>query len=76
VLTDSLHVTPLQLITRSGTVHGYPGGVARDVEDTMNFAALQGIRPMIELLPLEKADEGYDRMMSNHARFRVVLTTS
>jgi alcohol dehydrogenase len=75
VLTDSLHVTPLQLITRSGTVHGHPGGVARDVEDTMNFAALQGIRPMIEPLPLEKAADGYDRMMGNHARFRVVLTT-
>jgi alcohol dehydrogenase len=75
VLTDSLHVTPLQLISSSGTVHGHPGGVARDVEDTMNFAALQGIRPMIEPLPLKKAAEGYDRMMGNHARFRVVLTT-
>jgi len=75
VLTDSLHVTPLQLIMSSGTVHGHPGGVARDIEDTMNFAALQGIRPMIELLPLEKAAEGYDRMMANQARFRVVLTT-
>jgi len=75
VLTDSLHVTPLQLIRSSGTVHGHPGGVASDVEETMNFAALQGIRPMIEPLPLEKAAEGYDRMMSNHARFRVVLTT-
>jgi alcohol dehydrogenase len=75
VLTDSLRVTPLQLIMSSGTVHGHPGGVARDVEDTMNFVALQGIRPMIEPLPLEKAAEGYDRMMGNHARFRVVLTT-
>jgi hypothetical protein len=43
----------------------YPGG----------YAEIQGIRPMIEPLPLEKAAEGYDRMMSNHARFRVVLTT-
>jgi alcohol dehydrogenase len=50
VLTDSLHVTPLQLIISSGTVHGHPGGVARDVEDTMNFAALQGTRPVIEPL--------------------------
>jgi alcohol dehydrogenase len=41
----------------------------------MNFAALQGIRPMIELLSLEKAAEGYDRMMENQARLRVVLTT-
>jgi alcohol dehydrogenase len=33
------------------------------------------VRPMIEPLPLDKAAEGYDRMMNNHARFRVVLTT-
>jgi D-arabinose 1-dehydrogenase-like Zn-dependent alcohol dehydrogenase len=30
---------------------------------------------MIETYPLERADEAYERMMSNKARFRVVLTT-
>jgi D-arabinose 1-dehydrogenase-like Zn-dependent alcohol dehydrogenase len=30
---------------------------------------------MNELMPLEKASEAYDRMMSGKARFRVVLTT-
>ncbi|HEX4359466.1 MAG TPA: alcohol dehydrogenase catalytic domain-containing protein [Pseudonocardia sp.] len=76
VLADSLRVSPLQLIVSSGTVHGHPGGVARDVEDTMNFAALQGIRPLVEPLPLDRAAEGYDRMLANQARFRVVLTTA
>jgi D-arabinose 1-dehydrogenase-like Zn-dependent alcohol dehydrogenase len=41
----------------------------------MNFSAMTGIRPMIETYPIEKAQEAYDRMMSNQARFRVVLTT-
>jgi D-arabinose 1-dehydrogenase-like Zn-dependent alcohol dehydrogenase len=31
-------------------------------------------RPMNELVPLERAAEGYDRMMGGAARFRVVLT--
>jgi D-arabinose 1-dehydrogenase-like Zn-dependent alcohol dehydrogenase len=31
---------------------------------------------MIETLPLERAQEGYERMMSGAARFRVVLTIS
>jgi hypothetical protein len=30
---------------------------------------------MTEIVPLERADEGYERVMSGQARFRVVLTT-
>ena len=30
---------------------------------------------MNEIVPLERANEAYDRMMSGKARFRVVLTT-
>jgi D-arabinose 1-dehydrogenase-like Zn-dependent alcohol dehydrogenase len=30
---------------------------------------------MNEVYPLERAAEGYERMMSGKARFRVVLTT-
>jgi D-arabinose 1-dehydrogenase-like Zn-dependent alcohol dehydrogenase len=48
-------------------------GDARDSEDTLKFAALTGVRPMIELYPLEKANEALQRMLSNQARFRVVL---
>jgi D-arabinose 1-dehydrogenase-like Zn-dependent alcohol dehydrogenase len=33
-----------------------------------------GVRPMNEIYPFERVAEGYDRMMSGKARFRVVLT--
>jgi len=75
VLVDAVQVSPMQLINISGTVHGHPGGASNDLEDTLNFAALQGIKPMVEVLPLEKAADGYQRMLANQARFRVVLTT-
>ena len=42
---------------------------------SMKFSARTGVRPMIETFPLEQAAEAYDRMMSNKARFRVVITT-
>lgn len=74
-LDDPVQVNPLQLITISGTVHGHPAGASNDLADTLDFAALQGIRPMAEVLPLEKAADGYQRMMAGQARFRVVLTT-
>jgi len=54
---------------------GWPSGTGMDSEDTLNFSALTGIKPMTEVYPLEKAAEGFDRMMSGKARFRAVLTT-
>jgi alcohol dehydrogenase len=72
---DPLQVSPVQLINISGTVRGHSAGSSSDLEDTLNFAALQGIKPMVEVLPLEKAADGYQRMLANQARFRVVLTT-
>src|SRR3989441_5289551 len=44
-----------------------------DSEDTLRFAEMTGVRPMIEKYPLAKAAEGYARMMSGKAEFRVVL---
>jgi D-arabinose 1-dehydrogenase-like Zn-dependent alcohol dehydrogenase len=71
---DAIEVTPLQLITGSRTIQGWAAGTASDSEDTLRFAELSGVRPMIETYPLEKAGEAYERMMSGKAQFRVVIT--
>jgi D-arabinose 1-dehydrogenase-like Zn-dependent alcohol dehydrogenase len=71
---DPIEVTPLQLITGSRSIQGWSSGTPADSEDTLNFAELTGVRPMIETFPLEKAGEAYARMMSGKAQFRVVLT--
>jgi D-arabinose 1-dehydrogenase-like Zn-dependent alcohol dehydrogenase len=71
---DPIEVTPIQLITGSRTIQGWAAGTPADSEDTLRFAELSGVRPMIETYPLEKAAEAYARMMSGHAQFRVVLT--
>jgi len=74
VSSDPIEVTPLQLISGSRTIQGWAAGTASDSEDTLHFAELTGVRPMIETYPLEKAGEAYARMMSGDAQFRVVLT--
>ena len=71
---DPINVTPIQLIGRRRSIQGWPSGTARDSEETLNFCALTGIRPMVETFPLEQAAAAYDRMLSGKARFRVVLT--
>jgi D-arabinose 1-dehydrogenase-like Zn-dependent alcohol dehydrogenase len=74
VSTDPIEVTPIQLITGSRSIQGWASGTAADGEDTLRFAELSGVRPMIETYPLEKAAEAYARMMSGKAQFRVVIT--
>jgi len=74
VAFDPIEVTPAQLVTGSRTIQGWASGTTADEEDTLRFAELTGVRPMIETYPLEKAAEGYARMMSGKAQFRVVLT--
>jgi D-arabinose 1-dehydrogenase-like Zn-dependent alcohol dehydrogenase len=54
---------------------GHPNGTAKDSEDTLAFASLTGIRPIIEEFPLERAAEGFERMLAGQAHFRAVLTT-
>jgi D-arabinose 1-dehydrogenase-like Zn-dependent alcohol dehydrogenase len=71
---DPIEVTPLQLIGGSRSIQGWASGTPADSEDTLRFAELTGVRPMIETYPLEKAGEAYARMMSGKAQFRVVLT--
>ena len=73
---EPLTVTPLQLITGSKSIRGWASGTAKDSQDTLEFSALSGVRPMIEPYPLQKAAEAYDQMISGRARFRVVLKVS
>ena len=69
-----IEVTPPQLIFGSRTIQGWASGTPMDSEDTLRFAELTGVRPMIETYPLERAAEAYARMLSGDAQFRVVLT--
>jgi len=71
---DPIEVTPIQLIMGSKTVQGWAAGPPADSEDTLRFAALNGVRAMIETYPIEQAAAAYARMMSGKAEFRVVLT--
>ncbi len=71
---DTIEVTPAQLIFGTRSIQGWASGIPTDSEDTLRFAELTGVRPMIEKYPLEQAGEAYARMMSGKAQFRVVLT--
>jgi len=71
---DPIEVAPFQLLFGRKRIQGWSAGIATDSEDTLSFAEMTGVRPMIEKYPLAKAAEAYARMMSGNAEFRVVLT--
>ena len=73
---DPLVVSALPLLLGRRSVAGWPAGTSIDSQDTMVFSARTGVRSMNEIYPLEKAAEGYERMLSGKARFRVVLKIS
>jgi len=71
----SMQLSPAGLIGGSHAIKGWYSGIAIDSEDTLSFSVLAGVRSMNEVVPLERVAEGYERMLSGKARFRVVLST-
>lgn len=71
---EPLSLNTAAMIGGRFSIKGWPSGTCADSEDTMRFAVLTGVRPMIETMRFEHAQKAYDRMMSGDARFRMVLT--
>lgn len=74
VTPEPLPISPVQLITPGLSIVGHPSGTAKDVEDTMHFAVLSGVRAWVEELPLSQAAEGYAALEQGRAHYRTVLT--
>lgn len=72
---DPIAVPAAAFIAGGTGLRGHASGTARDSEDTLAFSILQGVKPMIETLPLLRVAEAYEKMTSGDARFRMVLTT-
>ncbi len=75
VPSDPMQLNVFPLVFGGRSVHGSLTGTPIDAEDTLSFSVLENIRPMIETMPLERAEEAYARMMEGKARFRIVLVT-
>jgi D-arabinose 1-dehydrogenase-like Zn-dependent alcohol dehydrogenase len=71
---EPIEVDSVDLLLHKKRIQGWASGIPTDTEDTLRFAEMTGVRPMIEKYPLTKAAEGYARMLSGKAAFRVVLT--
>jgi D-arabinose 1-dehydrogenase-like Zn-dependent alcohol dehydrogenase len=71
---EPIQANAAPLIFGQRSIKGWYSGTSIDSEDTVAFAQRMEVRSMNETFPMERAAEAYSRMMSGHARFRVVLT--
>jgi D-arabinose 1-dehydrogenase-like Zn-dependent alcohol dehydrogenase len=71
---DPIEVSAFALVPNDISVSGSLTGSTIETEDSLEFSALQDIRARIETFALADARAAYDRMMSNEAQFRIVLT--
>lgn len=70
---DPLAVPAGRLVVGERSVIGSITGSPYENEKALGFSVLAGVRPMIEVMPLEKADEAYRKMKSGKVKFRMVL---
>jgi alcohol dehydrogenase len=71
---DPLAVHAGPLVVNEQSVTGSLTGSPYEIEKTLNFSVLTGVRPRIEVVPLEHANDAYQKMRSGNATFRMVLT--
>jgi D-arabinose 1-dehydrogenase-like Zn-dependent alcohol dehydrogenase len=70
---DPIQVSGHELSDGRRALKGWYSGVSQDSEDTLNFAVLKGVRPIIETYPLEQAEEAWQHQPK--ANLRIVLRT-
>ncbi|MFI7099448.1 alcohol dehydrogenase catalytic domain-containing protein [Streptomyces sp. NPDC050161] len=68
---EPIQVNPELLVFGRRAVAGWYSGHAKDSEETMAFAALKDIRPMVETHPLDQAENTFQNM--SKAKYRAVL---
>ncbi|MBB4237927.1 alcohol dehydrogenase [Rhizobium esperanzae] len=71
---DPLPVSTGYLVGAERGVIGSITGSPFENEKTLDFSVLSGVRPRIEIMPLEQAREAVQKMRSGEANFRIVLT--
>lgn len=71
---EPLPVSVAPLVAGERSILGSITGTPYENEKTLAFSVLADVRPKIEVMPLERANEAYQRMKSGDAKFRMVLT--
>jgi propanol-preferring alcohol dehydrogenase len=73
IVTGSMEMMQISPMLLLGGERSIRGSVSGNIEDALRFSVLSKIIPMVEVFPIEKVAEAYDKMMSAKVHFRSVL---
>ncbi|MFA6093744.1 MAG: NAD(P)-dependent alcohol dehydrogenase [Elusimicrobiota bacterium] len=68
-----LKLQVFDLIHGAKNVCGSPIGGRKDMRRMLDFAARRGVRPIVEVLPMDQVNEAVLKVRANKARYRMVL---
>ena len=67
---EPMQLSPALLMRGQKSISGWAGGTP---EDALRFSAVSGVKPMVEVFPLERAALAFEKMMTAKVHFRAVL---
>lgn len=70
---SDIAVNPLELIMGRRRLMGSPAGSRKDLQDTLEFAATNDLRPKVTRMPLEDAEKALTEMHECRTHGRSVL---
>ncbi|KAJ1680245.1 hypothetical protein EV182_000401 [Spiromyces aspiralis] len=70
---NDLSIKPFSLLMNSVYIGGSLIGGVKYLEETLDFASKHGVRPLIEKVPMDKVNEGIQKVRDGKVRYRVVL---
>ncbi|KAG2485934.1 hypothetical protein HYH03_015378 [Edaphochlamys debaryana] len=70
-----MKVPLLDLVFNQKRVVGSIVGGRADMQEMLNFSAVHGVKPLLELMPMSKVNEAMQRVAEGKARYRIVLTS-
>jgi len=72
--TSSITIPVPSLVFGQKSVTGSIVGGRRFMQEMLDFSAVHNITPMVETMPLSQINEAMDKVATNKARYRIVLT--
>ena len=63
---------PTLIMKRRSLAGSVIGGI-RETQEMLDFCAKQGVASDVELIPIQKVNEAYERMLKNDVRYRFVI---
>lgn len=70
---DAIPIEAFSLITRRRQLTGSLIGGIRETQEMLDFCAERGITCDIELIPIDKINEAYERMLKSDVKYRFVI---